>query len=75
LNKELLDEIIQVSSEDAMETARDLALKEGILVGISSGAAMYAAIQISQRPESQGKTIAVIFPDTGERYISTDLFG
>jgi len=75
LNKELLDEIIQVSNEDAMETARDLALKEGILVGISSGAAMYAAIQISQRPESQGKTIAVIFPDTGERYISTDLFG
>ncbi len=75
LNKELLDEIIQVSNEDAMEIARELALKEGILVGISSGAAMYAAIQISQRPESQGKTIAVIFPDTGERYISTDLFG
>jgi cysteine synthase A len=75
LNKELLDEIIQVSNDNAMETARELALKEGIMVGISSGAAMYAAIQISQRPESQGKTIVVILPDTGERYISTELFG
>ena len=75
LDEELIDEIIQVSNEDSMETARELALKEGIMVGISSGAAMYAAIQISQRPESQGKTIVVILPDTGERYISTELFG
>lgn len=75
LDGKLIDEIIQVSNEDAMETARQLAAKEGILVGISSGAAMWAAIQISQRPESQGKTIVVILPDTGERYISTELFG
>jgi cysteine synthase A len=74
LNVEIIDEIIQVSNNDAMETARQLAAKEGILAGISSGAAMWAAIQISQRPESQGKTIVVILPDTGERYISTEMF-
>jgi cysteine synthase A len=74
LNVEIIDEIIQVSNDDAMKTARQLAVKEGILAGISSGAALWAAIQISQRPESEGKTIAVILPDTGERYISTEMF-
>jgi cysteine synthase A len=74
LNVEIIDEIIQVSSDDAVETARQLAAKEGILAGISSGAAMSAAMQLSQRPENEGKTIVVILPDTGERYISTEMF-
>ena len=74
LNVELIDEIIQVSNDDAMETARQLAAKEGILAGISSGAAMWAAMQLSKRPENKGKTIVVILPDTGERYISTEMF-
>jgi cysteine synthase A len=75
LNVKIIDEIIQVSNNDAMETARQLATKEGILGGISSGAALWAAIQVSQRPENEGKTIVVILPDTGERYISTEMFG
>jgi len=75
LNVDVIDEIIQVSNEDAMETARQLAKKEGILAGVSSGAAMWAAMQVSQRAENKGKTIVVILPDTGERYISTELFG
>ena len=70
----LIDEIIQVSNNDAMQTARQLAAKEGILAGVSSGAALWAAIQVSHRPESKDKTIVVILPDTGERYISTELF-
>ncbi len=74
INVEIIDEIIQVSNDDAVETARQLAMKEGILAGISSGAAMWAAVQLSQRPENRGKTIVVILPDTGERYISTDMF-
>ena len=74
INVEIIDEIIQVSNDDAIETARQLALKEGILAGISSGAAISAAIQLSQRAESRGKTIVVILPDTGERYISTQMF-
>jgi len=74
LNFEIIDEIIQVSNNDAMETARQLAAKEGIVGGISSGAALWAAIQVSQRPENEGKTIVVILPDTGERYISTEMF-
>ena len=74
LNVEIIDEIIQVSNDDAIVTARELATKEGILAGISSGAALWAAIQISQRAENEGKTIVVILPDTGERYISTELF-
>ena len=74
LDVKLIDEIIQVSNEDAMQTARQLAAKEGILAGISSGAAMWAAIQLSHRPEIKGKTIVVILPDTGERYISTEMF-
>jgi cysteine synthase A len=74
LNREIIDEIIQVTNQDAMETARQLASKEGILSGISSGAAVWAAVQVSQRPENKGKTIVVILPDTGERYISTEMF-
>ena len=74
LNIDIIDEIIQVSNDDAIETARRLASKEGILAGISSGAAMWAAIKVSQRDESQGKKIVVILPDTGERYISTEMF-
>ena len=74
LNVEIIDEIIQVSNDDAMETARQLAAKEGILVGISSGAAMWAAIQLSQRPENKSKTIVVILPDAAGRYISTEMF-
>jgi len=74
LNRDIIDEVVQVANSDAMETARQLAAKEGILAGISSGAATWAAIQISQRPESRDKTIVVILPDTGERYISTEMF-
>jgi cysteine synthase A len=74
LNVDIIDEIIQVSSDDAVEIARRLGLREGISAGISSGAAMWAAIQLSHRPENEGKTIVVILPDTGERYISTEMF-
>ncbi len=74
LNISIIDEIVQVTNTDAIETARQLAVKEGMLAGISSGAAMWAAIEISKRPEAAGKTIVVILPDTGERYLSTDMF-
>lgn len=74
LDMSLLDEIIQVQNEDAFETSRRLAREEGILAGISSGAAAWAAIQLAKRPESAGKLIVVILPDTGERYLSTPLF-
>jgi cysteine synthase A len=74
LNVDIIDEIIQVSNEDALETARQLAAKEAILAGISSGAATAAAVQVSHRPENQGKMIVTILPDTGERYISTEMF-
>jgi cysteine synthase A len=73
-NRASVDEIITVKHEDAGATARKLAKDEGILVGISSGAALWAAFQIAKRPESAGKTIVVILPDTGERYLSTWLF-
>ena len=74
LDLNVLDEVIPVSDEDAMETARRIAVREGVLVGISSGAAAYAAIQIAKRPENKGKTIVVLLPDTGDRYLSTELF-
>ena len=74
LNREILDEIITVTNEQAFETARDMARKEGILCGISSGAAVYAALEVARRPESKGKLIVVILPSTGERYLCTDLF-
>lgn len=74
LNVQFIDEIVRVSNENALENARQLAAKEGILAGISSGAAIAAARQVSQRTESQGKIIVTILPDTGERYISTEMF-
>jgi len=75
LRRDLVDEIIQVKNEDAFETARNLAKQEGILAGISSGAALHAALTVAQRKENNGKTIVVILPDTGERYLSIpDLF-
>ncbi|MEC0109057.1 cysteine synthase A [Paenibacillus taichungensis] len=73
-NRSVVDEIVQVSNEDAFGTARFLAKSEGLLVGISSGAAAYAAVQIAKRPENKNKSIVVLFPDTGERYLSTDLY-
>ena len=73
-NKDVVDEILTITNDDAMETARALSAQEGLLVGISSGAAMAAALQIAQRPENADKTIVVILPDTGERYLSTELF-
>jgi len=73
-NQGIVDEIIQVSNEAAMATGRDLARTEGLLAGISSGAATWAASQVAKRPENQGKTIVVLLPDTGERYLSTPLF-
>jgi cysteine synthase A len=74
LNREIVDEIIKVKNDDAIETARELAKKEGILAGISSGANLWASIQLASRPENKGKTIVTIICDTGERYLSTELF-
>ena len=74
LNTAVYDEIIQVSNEDAFATGREIAHKEGILVGISSGAALYAATQVAKREENKGKTIVVLLPDSGDRYLSTPLF-
>ncbi|MFV0365214.1 MAG: cysteine synthase A [Mangrovibacterium sp.] len=74
LNTAIYDEIIAVENEAAFKTGKELALQEGVLAGISSGAALYAAIQVAQRPENKGKNIVAIFPDTGERYLSTSLY-
>jgi len=74
LEQSLIDDVVTVTNEDAFETARNAALLEGLLCGISSGAAIHAALEVAKRPESAGKTIVVVLPSTGERYISTDLF-
>ena len=74
LNTKIYDEVLPVSGEDAFETAKKLAVKEGFQVGISSGAAMYAAMQLAKRPENKGKNIVVLLPDSGDRYYSTPLF-
>lgn len=74
LNTEIYDEIIAVENEDAFETGRTIARKEGVLVGISSGAAVYAATELAKRPENKGKVIVALLPDTGDRYLSTPMF-
>lgn len=74
LNTEIYDEIITVSNEDAYKTGKLIGRKEGVLVGISSGAAAFAAIKLAKRPENEGKNIVVLLPDTGDRYLSTPLF-
>ena len=74
LNDRIYDEIITVADEDAYQAGRDMAKTEGVLVGISSGAALWAAAQIAKRPEMKGKTVVVLLPDTGDRYLSTPLF-
>ncbi|MFC1658390.1 cysteine synthase A [Candidatus Omnitrophota bacterium] len=75
LKRELVDEVIAVDDEDAMHTARQLAAQEGILAGISSGAAVWAALQVAARKENKGKLIVAVLPDTAERYLTTELFG
>jgi len=74
LDTKIYDEIITVKNEEAFATGRRIARSEGILAGISSGAAVWAAIQLAKRPENEGKTIVVLLPDTGDRYLSTPLF-
>ena len=75
LDTGVYDEVISVTDEDAFATGRELGRTEGLLAGISSGAALWAAIQLAKRPENQGKRIVVLLPDTGDRYLSTPLFG
>lgn len=75
LNLDVVDEVITVTSEDAFRRGRELGKSEGVLVGISSGAALHAAIEVAAREENKGKTVVVILPDTGERYLSSEMFG
>ena len=74
LNTDIYDEVITVTNADAFDTAKLIAKKEGVLVGISSGAALYAALELAKRPENKGKTIVALLPDSGDRYYSTPLF-
>ena len=74
LNTKIYDEIIPVENEDAFDYGKMVAVEEGVLVGISSGAALWAAIQVAKRPENKGKTIVVFLPDNGDRYLSTPMF-
>lgn len=74
LNTEVYDEVMTVSNEEAFRTGKEIARTEGVLVGISSGAALYAALRLAQRPENEGKTIVALLPDSGDRYYSTPLF-
>ena len=74
LDTRIYDEILPISNEDAFAAGKLVGRKEGVLVGISSGAALHAAVELAKRPENAGKTIVVLFPDTGDRYLSTPLF-
>jgi cysteine synthase len=74
LNSSIIDEVVRVTNDDAFATARRLAREEGLMVGISSGAAAYAALQVGRRPENAGKLIVFIVPSNGERYLSTPLY-
>ena len=74
LDTKIYDEIIAVENDDAFALGRETGRREGILVGISSGAALWAAVEVAKRPENAGKTIVVLLPDTGDRYLSTPLF-
>ena len=73
-NSDVIDEVFDVENDDAIRTGREIAQSEGLLVGISAGAALYAAIQVAKRPENKGKKIVALLPDTGERYLSTVLY-
>ena len=75
LNTEIYDEVFPVENEDAFQTAKRIGRSEGVLVGISSGAAAWAAIELAKRPDNKGKVIVVLLPDSGDRYYSTPLFG
>ena len=74
LKTSLIDEVMTVTAEEAGQTAREAASKEGLLIGISGGAALFAALKIAKRPEFKGKRVVVLLPDTGERYLSTPMF-
>jgi cysteine synthase A len=74
LNTKIYEDVITVTNEDAFETGRNIAKLEGLLIGISSGAAIWASVQLAQKPENKGKLIVAILPDTGERYLSTPMF-